>query len=190
MPYSRKQAERHLSKTEWALVAKTYRPDIADLSDTRLKSIEDRLRARRVRARDLKRGQKRTARGKDARTRTGNAATAALILAEALKRVDTERKKRRQAQQTPLKKGIARRKKTARKSGKKDARKNLVANAKRALRMKQRAMSAAEEQRPPSRTANRGMRPIDNPKPREIIDPRVGRMTQFVRDAQAKRDAR
>ena len=62
-----------------------------------------------------------------------------------------------------------------------------VANLRAALERKR----AAPVHHPdPGRTAGEGMRPKDSQEPTVQTDPReIGRVSQFVRDAQARRDA-
>ena len=69
------------------------------------------------------------------------------------------------------------------------ARSQLVASARKALAMK---LAAARQSRPsPGRTANTGMKPKRKERVERIGSAmEAGRVSQFVRDAEAKRDAR
>ncbi len=126
------------------------------------------IRERRDRARDIAHRQRRQLRGKDRAARTtaedadaGNRRKAA-TLGEALTRLIDERSRR-------------------------TARPQLVANARKALAMK---LAAARQSRPsPGRTANEGMKPQRKERVDRIGSAmEAGRVSQFVRDAQAKRD--
>src|SRR5262249_39053388 len=122
------------------------------------------------RARDIAHRQRRQTRGKDRSGRpagestdTGNRRKAA-VLGEALTRAIEERSRR-------------------------TARTQLVASARKALAMK---LAAARQSRPsPGRTPNKGMQPKRKERVDRIGSPmEAGRVSQFVRDAQAKRDTR
>jgi hypothetical protein len=91
------------------------------------------------------------------------------VLAEALSRVNKERTRREH-------------------EGAADA---LQANARRALKLK-RANAWRIARRPGAgRTARNGMTPVENGKAQRIGSPmEAGRVSQFVRDAQAARDSR
>jgi hypothetical protein len=70
------------------------------------------------------------------------------------------------------------------------ARDDQVAFARRALAMKQ--ASAGKSHRPPSTgTPGEGMHAIPSDRAPDLVRPtEVGRLSQFVRDAQARRDAK
>ena len=114
----------------------------------------------RVRARQL-RGKDRAARTTAEDADAGHRRKAA-TLGEALTRLIDERSRR-------------------------TARPQLVANARKALAMK---LAAARQSRPsPGRTANEGMKPQRKERVDRIGSAmEAGRVSQFVRDAQAKRD--
>ncbi len=174
MATSRKEERRLLSKDELELVERTHQPQLAGLAADELSPLIARLRERRDRARDIAHSQRRQVRGKAGGRKagasdapehkdSGNRRKAA-ILTEALFRLTAERNRR-------------------------TARDRLVASARKALALKKKAGPRSEP--PKSRSAGKGMRP--NPKTR--VDQigsamEAGRVSQFVRDAQAKRDAR
>jgi len=170
MSTSRKDEERFLSADERELVARTHHPEIAALSDDELGEVRKRLRDRRDRAADISRRQRREMRGKapakgsaSAADDTGSRMKVA-VLAQAMKRLNSE-------------------------AGRRDvkaARARHIEGMRRALDLKR---SAPKPNRPVSRTAGKGMK--DNPSDRteQITDPReVGRVSQFVKQGQARRD--
>lgn len=170
MTTSRKSERRILSQDEYELVERTHRPALEALPMDELVQLTALIRERRDRARDIAHRQRREFRGKSQPGRTaaeptdgGNRRKAA-VLGEALARLVEERSRR-------------------------TARSQLVASARKALAMK---LAAARQTRPPSgRTAKQGMKP----KRKQRVDRigsamEAGRVSQFVRDAQAKRDAR
>ena len=170
MTSSRKSERRALSQDEHELIDRTHRPALTALQPDELAQLTTLVRERRDRARDIAHRQRRQTRGKD-RGRSaapehadaGNRRKAA-ILGEALARLAEERSRR-------------------------SARSDLIANARKALAMKR---AAARASRPPSgRTAKAGMKPKAKKRVERIGSPmEAGRVSQFVRDAQAKRDAR
>jgi hypothetical protein len=171
MTIRRKDEARFLSKDEGDLVERTHQPELASLSDEDLTQLRNLLRERRDRAGDIARRQRREMRGKAARPQGTAPATddagskqKVALLAQAMKRVNSE---------------TARRNKKAKRS-------ELVSNMQRALAMKQ---AAGRPSRPSSRTARKGMKANPNQKAEQIADPReVGRVSQFVKQGQAKRD--
>lgn len=171
MTITRKDEERFLNTEERELVAQTHHPEIDGLSDTDLASLRKLLRERRDRSTDIARRQRREMRGKAsphgavaAKANDGSKRKTS-VLAQAMRRLNSE---------------------TARRE-RKGARAQLVSNMRNALAMKQ---AASEAKRPASRTAGKGMRSVPNRKAEQIADPReAGRVSQFVKKAQAKRDA-
>lgn len=173
MSYSAATEARALDAEERELVAQTHHPAVQALSDAELAALVRRVRERRDRAQALAREQRREIRGKS-RPRGTAAATAdhgsvvkADVLAQAMRRLNAEAS-RRQRMATRL---------------------GMVASQKRALDMVQ----ALEKPHHAfnTRTAHDGMRKNPNPKARRIGSAlEAGRVSQFVRDAQARRDSR
>ena len=170
MTTSRKTDRRALSQDEHKLIDRTHRPALTALKQDELAQLIRLVRERRDRARDIAHRQRRQSRGKDRGARAapehadaGNRRKAA-TLGEALARLIEERLRR-------------------------TGRSQLIANARKALAMKR---AAVRQFRPPSRrTANTGMKPQGKKRVDRIGSPmEAGRVSQFVRDAQAKRDAR
>jgi hypothetical protein len=145
MAQSSKATARLLDKTELDFVARTQRGAIAALPDEELRDLAGKLRERRDKARDSARRQKREMRGKaepkGAKAASDNSGTKAKAdaLTAALKRVGAERTRRAEKLKEPSQRSLAR----------------------KALALKQR-QSALE--RPKSRTAGKGMQPVENPK--------------------------
>lgn len=144
MARSRRAEERILSADERELVGLTHHPELKNLPDDDLADAVTRLRERRRRASDMAKRQRRELRGK---ARPSGAAPAAddaetrakaALLAAAVKRANKERERRRKL----------------------GARRELAANARRALAMKRAAGN--QDARPESRTAGEGMRPTPN----------------------------
>jgi hypothetical protein len=145
MAQSSKATARLLDKAELDLVARTQRGAIASLPDDELRDLAGKLRERRDKARDGARRQKREMRGKaepkgakPASDNTGTKAKADALTA-ALKRVGAERTRRAEKERAPSQRSIAR----------------------KALALKQRERVA---ERPKSRTAGKGMQPVENEK--------------------------
>jgi hypothetical protein len=173
MATSRKRERHHLTDDEFELVEQTHQPGIAALDDDVLAELLKLVRERRDRAADIGRRQRREMRGKSAprgaspvegdvgsRIKLG-------ILAAAVKRINSERARRQTAGKWT----------------------DLVSNAKKALALKK----EAADDRPPKagRTAGKGMRAKTSKKAPEIARPdEVGRVSQAVKTAQAKRDAK
>ena len=145
MAQSSKATARLLDKAERDLVAHSQRGAIEALPDDELRDLATKLRERRDKARDGARRQKREMRGKaepkGARAATDNTGTKAKAdaLTAALKRVGAERTRREEKAKLPSQRSLAR----------------------KALALKQRQLAA---ERPASRTASKGMRPVENPK--------------------------
>lgn len=145
MSVSSRQEARLLTADEAELVGQTHHPRIQSIGDTDLLDLLRRLRERRDRARGIAQRQRREIRGRAAPSGARPAADdagsreKAALLAAAVKRANKEHERRR-AQA---------------------ARGSLVANARRALAMKQGAGDPAAG-RPTSRTAGAGMNPVPN----------------------------
>ncbi len=166
-------AERRLlTEDEYGPVARSHHPAVRELGRDELVELARWLRAQRARARDIVRGRRRVRRGK-AEPR-GTAAeppsergllAKKQVFARALRRVNGRIERLRAEEK----------------------RARAVANLHAALERKR----AAPVHHPsPSRTAGEGMRPKDSGEPTVQTDPReIGRVSQFVRDAQARRDS-
>lgn len=163
---------RALSNDELELVVKTHIPIVLDLSDAELGDLLRQVRDKRKRARDIANRQRREMRGKaerpgaaPSRDNTGSKHKAA-VLAGALKRLNNERQRRERLAHAP----------------------EQVRFARKALQLKR--AGGKGHSGPSYRTASKGMRNIENEKPQQLIHPmEIGRVSQFVRDAQAKRDS-
>ncbi|MFN7103845.1 MAG: hypothetical protein ACK4N1_14615 [Pseudorhizobium sp.] len=167
------QMDRLLDEGERELVAASRYPDIGDLSDKDLGRLRSNLRDRRDRAQDIAKRQRREMRGKSAPAGarpagddTGTREKLSL-LSSAVQRANKE---------------ATRRKRFA-------AKDTLKKNAEKALEMRR---ASLRQNRPPAgRTANRGMRAVPNQKAPDITDRmEVGRVSQFVKQGQARRDSR
>lgn len=163
---------RALSGDELELVVKTHIPLVLDLSDTELDGLIKQVREKRKRARDIANRQRREMRGKSerpgaaaARDNTGSRQKEA-VLSAALKRLNNEKSRR------------------ARHS----AVTEQVRLARKALQLKR--ANGKGHSGPSYRTASKGMQNIENQVPERLLHPmEIGRVSQFVRDAQAKRDS-
>lgn len=163
---------RALNDDELELVVKTHIPLVLDLSDAELQDLIGKVRDRRKRARDIANRQRREMRGKAERPGAAPARQNAgtkhkeAVLAGALKRLNNEKARRgRRAQET-----------------------EQGRFARKALQLRR---AAGKGHGGPSyRTASKGMRNIESEKPERLLHPmEIGRVSQFVRDAQAKRDS-
>lgn len=176
MPLTEKDEKRVLTKSEYEFVQQTRAPAVDDLGIRALRDLETQLRRYRDKARDVSRGQRREMRGKKGPRGTTAATTndaqtyKKQIFNNALKRVT--------------------RRIDALETGKK--RKHDLKAAQKALESRQ-AMLAERKANPilhNDRTANFGPIEITNPKAPALINPMErGRVSQFVRDAQGKRDS-
>ncbi len=174
MAQSTKSERRFLSDEEFGFVSRSHHPALRDLADDDLRSLIKLLRERRDRAGDIARRQRREVRGKaqptGSRAATDDSGTRMKrqILAAALKRANKERQRRRYQA----------------------ARQEQVGYARRALAMKK--ASAGKSHRPPSTdTPGEGMRANPSERAPDLVRPmEVGRVSQFVKDAQARRDAK
>ena len=172
MAHSRKDEARALDADERALVERSHHPEVQTLSDAELSDLLKLTRERRDRAQRLARQKRREMRGKRA-PRGASPATSDTgsrlkldVLAMAVRRLNTERDRRQR----------------------KNARAELKDNAEKALAMRR----AAGERRhhPIGRTARHGMAANPSGKREQLARPmEVGRVSQSVKRAQAKRDS-
>lgn len=173
MAHARRTEQRLLTAEEQTLVDQTRQPHLADHSDADLRELVKNVRDRRDRAKTIADQQRREMRGKSApsgaRAATDNSGTRAkaAALASAVKRVNKEVERRRSD----------------------SAKSDLTANAERALAMKRAHFK--DHYPDPDKTDGKGMRKIPNRRAPNLANPmEVGRVQQFVADAQAKRDSR
>lgn len=167
------ELDRLLDEGERELVAASRYPALGDLSDEDLGRLKSNLRNRRDRAQDIAKRQRREMRGKatpaGARPAGDDAGTREKLslLSSAVQRTNKE---------------AARRQRFA-------AKETLKENAEKALEMRR---ASLRQNRPSSgRTAHKGMRSVPNQKGPNITDPmEVGRVSQFVKQGQARRDSR
>ncbi len=165
---------RYLSDEEWEFVVRTHHPALHELGDEELGTLVLLLRARRDRATGIARQQRRELRGKaaPAGTRAATDDTGSRrkgsILAAALKRANKERQRRRSRAALPAQVSLAR----------------------KALALKR--SSEHNSHRPdPGRTSGTGMQSLPDETGPDLVRPmEVGRVSQFVRAAQAKKDSR
>jgi hypothetical protein len=164
--------KRMLTEAEFEVVRQTHYPDILNLSQDQLAESVRRLRDFRDKARDVSRQQRREMRGKadprGARAARDNTGTSMKkqIFAHALRRANKEVKRFEKADGSGSQGDIARR----------------ALELKRANRVRHHPSAG--------RTAARGMQSTPNQGPTVETDPReIGRVSQFVREAQARRDA-
>lgn len=163
--------QRMLTAAEFELVKQTHYPAIMELSEAELADAGRRLRDFRNKARDVARQQRREMRGKanprGARPASDNTGTTRKqqVFASALKRVNRELERSAKDRQRAEQGEIARR----------------ALELKRANRVRHHPSAG--------RTASHGMHPIPNTMPSGEADPReIGRVSQFVKAAQARRD--
>lgn len=145
MSLSAKALERLLDKSEFDLVQRTRRGKLSGEKDEGLRELSRILRDKRDKAREVARRQRREFRGKvapqGATAASDNSGTKAKAdaLTVALKRVGAEQTRRAEKLRAPSQRSLAR----------------------KALALKQR-QNALE--RPKSRTAGKGMQPVENKK--------------------------
>jgi hypothetical protein len=172
MAHSRKDEARALDADELALVERSHHPEVQALSDAELSDLLKLTRERRDRAQRLARQKRREMRGKraprGATPATGDTGSRLKldVLAMAVRRLNTERDRRQR----------------------KNAREELKDNAEKALAMRR----SANERRhhPIGRTARHGMAANPSEKREQLTRPmEVGRVSQSMKRAQAKRDA-
>lgn len=171
MSISAATEKRLLTADENELVAQTHYPHVSALDRDALADARRRLRTSRDKARDVGRRQRREMRGKadprGARAARDNSGTEMKrrIFANALKRVNRELARFAAAERKPKQADIAR----------------------RALELKR---ANRQAHRPDAgRTAHGGMTAKPSTRSSVESDPReVGRVSQFVKNAQARRD--
>jgi hypothetical protein len=174
MAETTRNERRYLSDEEREFVAQTHHPALRELGDEELAALVPLLRARHDRARDIAQRQRRELRGKappaGARPATDDTGSRRKrsILAAALKRANKERQRRRARAALPAQ----------------------VAYARKALAMK-RSSEDASHRPDPGQTPGDGMRSIPDESGPDLVRPmEVGRVSEFVRAAQAKKDSR
>lgn len=162
--------KRILTQDEFEVVARTHHPAINELDRAQLGEVAKRLRTFRDKARDIANRQRREMRGKaaphGARPARDNSGTQRKrrVFAAALKRVNREVGRFDAAERKPVQADIAR----------------------RALELKR---ASRVPQRPATRTAGEGPTAKPSDRPTVESDPReIGRVSQFVKNAQARRD--
>jgi hypothetical protein len=173
MAMSRNTESRYLDADERELVDRTRGTALLQLEDAELQELIRLVRERRKRARDISRRQRREMRGKaepagaSSARRNDGTTRKAEALAGAMKRLNNEKASRAAAAAVP----------------------EQVRLAKKALKMKR--VGARQQPFPQEPTAGTGMRSIARQKADDLTRPmEAGRVSQFVKDAQAKRDAR
>jgi hypothetical protein len=172
MGITRKDEERRLSGAERGVVERTHHPAICRLDVDELHGLRKVVREYRRKARDEARRQRRELRGKaDPRGMRpagddGGMAFKVQIFAGALKRLNREIERLSRPPE----------------------RRSQADLARAALRMKQAA--AGDPHHPlPDHRRNAGMVPKDSDRPTVTPDrAEIGRVSQFVRDAQVARD--
>lgn len=170
---SRRSEARALDTEERELVVATHHPELQELSDKDLHTLAGLIRERRNRAQGLARQRRREMRGKasprgaEASRDDSGSKRKSEVLASAMRRVNAEVQRR----------------------AKMRAKLALMASQQRALEMAEAAKQGQEHFN--SRTAHEGMRPNPNRRAQRIGSAmEVGRVSQFVKTAQAKRDGR
>ncbi len=176
MPLTEKDEKKVLSKSEYNFVQRTRSPAVDELNAKELRELSAQIRRYRDKAKDVAHSQRREMRGKAAPRGAMAAASndgqsyKRQIFANALKRVN--------------------RRLDAAAADKK--RKHDLKAAQKALKSRQ-AMLAEREAKPiPGKDGalNKGPTEITNPKGPALINPMErGRVSQFVKNAQAKRDS-
>jgi len=173
MSLSKSAEKRMLTADEFEAVNRTRYPAIRELGRKELSDLVAALRKHRDKARDLSRQQRREMRGKaeprgstPAADNTGGAMKDQ-IFAGAVKRLNRE---------------IARHESAERRSAQSE-------KSRHALEVKK---AGDKPVRPkPGRTGSRGMKSIPSDEPTVEADPReIGRVSQFVKKAQARRDSK
>lgn len=166
-------AERRLlSEKEFAQVRRSHYPDLGALEPDETLTLARWLRGERDRARDIIASRRRGRRGKAGGTgqQSADASERGLsakkqVYARALKRVNGRLERFRAERRREI----------------------IQANLEEALKRKQ---DAQPPHPTPGRTARKGMRPIPSGRRTVETDPReIGRVSQFVKDAQARRDS-
>jgi hypothetical protein len=166
-------AERKLlSENEYGQIRRSHYPDLGSLEPDETLTLARWLRDERDRARDIIASRRRARRGKA--TASGQQAPDASerglsakkqVFARALKRVNGRLERFRIEHRREM----------------------ILANLEEALRRNE---SASVHHPGPGRTPRLGMRPIASQRRTVETDPReIGRVSQFVKDAQARRDS-
>jgi hypothetical protein len=164
--------QRLLSENEYAQVKRSHYPELETLDQDQTLTLARWLRGERSRARDIISARRRARRGKAAATSGAGSPEASergiaakkQVFARALRRVNG-RLERLRAQRR---------------------REEMRSNLKAALGRTQRARPHHPD---PGRTPRRGMRPIGSGRGTAEVDPaQVGRVSQSVKEAQARRD--
>jgi len=171
MAKTRRLELRVLNADEMELVDASRHPHVMNLSDEDLRSLRGQLRTRRDRARDLANRRRREMRGKA--VGSGNLSTQdsgirekLAALSAAVQRTNQENSRRERF----------------------SAREELKRNAEKALEMRR---AASRPNRPHSKRARKGMRPIPNQRAEDLVNRmELGRVSQFVKNSQARKDAR
>jgi hypothetical protein len=175
MSISQREERRALSADELEAVERTHHPTVKTLDDGALGDLTKRLRDLRDKARTEAHRRRREIRGKarpkgaEAARRDDGSKLKAEVLAQALKRVNAEAQRRKRPSGSQA----------------------TAEAARRALSLRRK--SADQRGRPvsPGRTARHGMRANPNEKAEELARPmEKGRVSQFVKNAQASRDSR
>ncbi|TVQ38663.1 MAG: hypothetical protein EA356_02565 [Geminicoccaceae bacterium] len=175
MSISQRDERRALNVDEQETVAHSHHPHVQTLDEAALGDLTKRLRDLRDKARTEAHRRRREMRGKarpkgaEASKRDEGSALKLDVLAQALKRVNAERARRQRA----------------------NGREATVEAARRALALRQ--SSAGGRGRPvdAGRTSRKGMRANPNTKAPQIGSAmEAGRVSQFVKNAQAARDSR
>lgn len=173
MAMSRKEEARALDAEERDLAARTHHPQVQQIDDDALAALTGQIRRRRDRARDLAHQKRREMRGKGAPrgvepvARDGGSRLKLEALSAALKRLNGESARRKRLR----------------------GRMAMVASQQRALEMAQAIERPHEGFN--TRTAHKGMQAVASTRIKRIGSAReAGRVSQFVRNAQARRDAR
>ena len=164
-------AERRLlSQDEYPFVARSHYPALGDVPRGELVPLARWLRERRARARDIVRGRRRIRSGKaEPRAAAEPPSERGLsakkqVFARALRRVNSRIERLR-------------------------AEEKRARNTRKLREALERKRAAPVHHPEPGRTADEGMRPMDNDTRVTTVDPRqVGSVSQAVRDAQARRD--
>jgi hypothetical protein len=163
--------KRLLTDAEFEAVARTHYPDIYALPRDELIGSARRIRAYRDRAGDIVRRRRREHRGKADQRGVNPAPDEAgvsrkkQVFAGALRRLNSEIRRLEAVERPGAQAEIMRR----------------ALETKRANRVRHHPSAG--------RTAGRGMVSTPNPKDTVQVDPReIGRVSQFVKDAQARRD--
>jgi hypothetical protein len=174
MAITQKEEARALDAEERELVEQSHHPALQALSDHDLAKLVRLVRDRRDKAKRLADQRRREMRGKGAprgaepsRADAGSQ-TKVAVLAMAVRRLNSERERRRRM----------------------EASLSLVDNARKGLAMKQ-AHAADEGPAFNTRDAHRGMRDLANERAESLVRPMErGRLRKAAAVAQAKRDGR